>query len=157
MRHIEVTGCQYINRKQFEYQDLKERGCPVGQLDFAKVDDPVFLGRILRNSTKVRTLVYSGDISKLLLDTLHAFCDRIRTLVALDMSVFSFEQIQEQLQDTSVELCLQSRSNEAIEQTKKGTKLVSTSFSNHSSHLDRHNTKETHPQALDTRRPARTA
>ena len=23
MKHIEVIGCQYINRKQFEYQDLK--------------------------------------------------------------------------------------------------------------------------------------
>ena len=77
MNHIEVTGSQYINRKQFEYQDLNERGLPMVHLEFAKVDDPVFLGRILRNATKVDTLVNQGEISKTLLETFHAFCDRI--------------------------------------------------------------------------------
>ena len=91
LRHIEATGCKYINRKQFDHYDISDRGSPTNPLTLAKVDDPIFLSRILLNTTKIETLIYSGDISFTLLGNLNSFSDRIETLVAQDMSIFHFE------------------------------------------------------------------
>ena len=78
-----------------EYQDLYDTKSPSSSLDFAKTDDPLLLLLILKNVTKVSTLVYSGEINKMLLDTLNIFGNRIGNFVALDMSMFYFDQIQE--------------------------------------------------------------
>ena len=90
LQHIEVTGCKYINRQFYELFHT-DRGCPTNTLKFVKVDDPVFLTRVLCNTAKIETLVFSGDMSLMLLDNLKAFSDRIVTLVAQDMSIFNFE------------------------------------------------------------------